>query len=98
MGTGSGKTNCFLIPVINELLREKEKGQLNDGVRAIFIYPMNALATDQAGRIAEFLFEHLPKAVKEEEIMIQYKNILFCSDFSAEATARGVSTILRELV
>src|SRR5690606_28446730 len=39
-GTGSGKTNCFLIPVINELLLEKEKGQLNDGVRAIFIYPM----------------------------------------------------------
>src|SRR5690606_32733929 len=41
-GTGSGKTNCFLIPVINELMREKERGTLNDGVRAIFIYPMNA--------------------------------------------------------
>ena len=54
-GTGSGKTNCFLIPVINELLREKEKGQLNDGVRAIFIYPMNALANDQIKGLREIL-------------------------------------------
>lgn len=46
-GTGSGKTHCFLIPVINELLREAENGTLNDGIRAIFIYPMNALANDQ---------------------------------------------------
>jgi len=54
-GTGSGKTNCFLIPVINELLREKEKGRLNDGVRAIFIYPMNALANDQIKGLREIL-------------------------------------------
>jgi len=54
-GTGSGKTNCFLIPVINELLREKEKGQLNEGVRAIFIYPMNALANDQIKGLREIL-------------------------------------------
>lgn len=37
-GTGSGKTNCFLIPVINELLREQERGTLGPGVRAMFIY------------------------------------------------------------
>ena len=54
-GTGSGKTNCFLIPVINELLREKEEGKLNDGVRAIFIYPMNALANDQIKSLREIL-------------------------------------------
>lgn len=54
-GTGSGKTNCFLIPVINELLREKEQGLLNDGVRAIFIYPMNALANDQIKGLREIL-------------------------------------------
>lgn len=57
-GTGSGKTNCFLIPVINELLREKEKGQLNDGVRAIFIYPMNALANDQIKGLREILMAY----------------------------------------
>lgn len=57
-GTGSGKTNCFLIPVINELLREKEQGTLNSGVRAIFIYPMNALANDQIKGLREILMEY----------------------------------------
>lgn len=54
-GTGSGKTNCFLIPVINELLREQEEGTLGPGVRALFIYPMNALANDQMKNIRELL-------------------------------------------
>ena len=54
-GTGSGKTNCFLIPVINELLREQEAGTLGPGVRALFIYPMNALANDQMKNIRELL-------------------------------------------
>ena len=54
-GTGSGKTECFLIPVINELLRQKENGTLNSGVRAILIYPMNALANDQMKRLREIL-------------------------------------------
>jgi len=57
-GTGSGKTNCFLIPFINELLREKEQGKLNDGVRAIFIYPMNALANDQIKGLREILMSY----------------------------------------
>ncbi len=54
-GTGSGKTNCFLIPVINELLLEKERGTLDPGVRALFIYPMNALANDQMKNIRRLL-------------------------------------------
>lgn len=54
-GTGSGKTECFLIPVINELLREIEAGTLTDGVRALLIYPMNALANDQMKRLRELL-------------------------------------------
>ena len=54
-GTGSGKTECFIIPIINHLLREKEKGTLNAGVRAILIYPMNALANDQMKRLRNLL-------------------------------------------
>lgn len=54
-GTGSGKTECFLIPILNHLLREAEEGTLSDGVRAILIYPMNALANDQVKRLRRLL-------------------------------------------
>lgn len=55
-GTGSGKTECFLIPICNYLLREYEAGTLSPGVRALLLYPMNALANDQVKRLRD-LFE-----------------------------------------
>ena len=54
-GTGSGKTECFLFPVLNEILTEIENGNTQDGVRAIFLYPMNALVNDQIGRVRQIL-------------------------------------------
>jgi len=53
-GTSSGKTECFIIPIIH-LLRERETGVLTSGVRAILIYPMNALANDQMKRLRSLL-------------------------------------------
>ena len=50
-GTGSGKTECFLYPVLDHC-RERSGAP---GVKAIFIYPMNALASDQARRIARII-------------------------------------------
>ncbi|MFD8864050.1 DEAD/DEAH box helicase [Streptomyces sp. NPDC059590] len=52
-GTGSGKTESFLIPVLDHCRRQKAEGR--SGIKAVLLYPMNALATDQAGRIAEYL-------------------------------------------
>ena len=54
-GTGSGKTESFLLPILQHLLREEEEGGLDHGVRAIIIYPMNALANDQMKRMRALL-------------------------------------------
>jgi DEAD/DEAH box helicase domain-containing protein len=50
-GTGSGKTECFLYPILEYCY--KHRGE--KGIKALIIYPMNALATDQAKRIAELI-------------------------------------------
>jgi superfamily II DNA/RNA helicase len=54
-GTGSGKTESFLLPIVNSLLQERDSGTLTDGIRAIVIYPMNALASDQLDRLEKGL-------------------------------------------
>lgn len=50
-GTGSGKTECFLYPILEYCY--KHSGE--PGIKALIIYPMNALAADQAKRIAEIV-------------------------------------------
>ena len=52
-GTGSGKTEAFLMPIIDHCLREHREGE--DSVKAILMYPMNALANDQCNRIRKLL-------------------------------------------
>lgn len=61
-GTGSGKTESFLVPILDHCLREKRNtasaAPLADGhagIKALFLYPMNALATDQAERLAKLI-------------------------------------------
>ncbi|HNT74631.1 MAG TPA: DEAD/DEAH box helicase [Anaerolineae bacterium] len=44
-GTGSGKSFTFGIPIVSEALRMRERGIL--GIKAVIIYPMNALANSQ---------------------------------------------------
>lgn len=54
-GTGSGKTECFLFPIIDYLLKERSANRLGQGVRAMLLYPMNALANDQVARLRTLL-------------------------------------------
>jgi ATP-dependent helicase YprA (DUF1998 family) len=55
-GTGSGKTECFFVPILEHLVRERVTGTIGrPGVRAMLLYPMNALANDQAKRLRRLL-------------------------------------------
>lgn len=53
-GTGSGKTESFLMPIIGSLALESEERPASaklPGCRAILLYPMNALVNDQLSRV-----------------------------------------------
>lgn len=63
-GTGSGKTECFLIPMIDKLLKE-EDNLSNSGVRTLILYPMNALVNDQVKRLRKLL-------CRQDEVKIKF--------------------------
>lgn len=53
-GTGSGKTECFMIPIIDSLVKAQQKHQEPlEGVEALFLYPLNALINSQKQRLNE---------------------------------------------
>ena len=51
-GTGSGKTECFQYPILEYCYQHRGE----PGIKALIIYPMNALASDQARRFAELIW------------------------------------------
>ena len=53
-GTGSGKSLCFFIPIIDAAIRGRAAGEVRR-TRAIVIYPMNALANSQREELIKFL-------------------------------------------
>ena len=53
-GTGSGKTECFMLPLVADLIDRWQKNPQN-GVKAIFLYPLNALMEDQKIRLQKLL-------------------------------------------
>ena len=57
-GTGSGKTECFMWPMISKLINEAKNNELSwqkRGVRAMMLYPMNALVADQIARLRRMI-------------------------------------------
>lgn len=57
-GTGSGKSLAYLVPIVDAVLRTGSGG----GVKAIIVYPMNALANSQAQELEKFLVAGAPGA------------------------------------
>ena len=56
-GTGSGKSMAYIVPIVDRVLREGS----GKGVRAIIVYPMNALANSQLNELEKFLGKTNPK-------------------------------------
>jgi ATP-dependent helicase YprA (DUF1998 family) len=53
-GTGSGKSLCFFIPIVDAVVKAKRKGETAH-TRAVVVYPMNALANSQLEELKKFL-------------------------------------------
>ena len=53
-GTGSGKSECFLYPIVSKSLTLRDENAAS-GISAVIVYPMNALAEDQLGRLRGLL-------------------------------------------
>jgi hypothetical protein len=51
-GTGAGKTECFLLPLLNDVFRTTPTGS---GMKCLILYPMNALVNDQVDRLYSWL-------------------------------------------
>ena len=50
-GTGSGKTECFMMPLVYDLMQQQQSGE----IQALFLYPLNALMEDQKERLEKLL-------------------------------------------
>jgi DEAD/DEAH box helicase domain-containing protein len=51
-GTGSGKTECFLFPILSDLVAQAQEPRALEGVQAIMLYPLNALIESQRERLS----------------------------------------------
>jgi len=70
-GTGSGKTECFMLPIIQDLSRQQQTEYGKDkkgGIQAIFLYPLNALMSSQQKRMSAWC-----KSVNPQVSFAMYK-------------------------
>ncbi|MHB1430534.1 MAG: DEAD/DEAH box helicase [Streptosporangiaceae bacterium] len=54
-GTGSGKSLAYIVPIVDRVLAAKAAGTYRPGIKAIVVYPMNALANSQLRELEKFL-------------------------------------------
>ncbi len=79
-GTGSGKTEAFLLPILDHCLRARRQGI--NGMKALILYPMNALANDQAQRLARMITQ--PDSTGHQPL-----GSITAALYTGEATAGG---------
>ncbi|GCE23605.1 DEAD/DEAH box helicase [Dictyobacter kobayashii] len=60
-GTGSGKSLSYIIPIVDYVLRHPEQ----PGIKAIVVYPMNALANSQLGELNKYIQFNFPDSARE---------------------------------
>jgi hypothetical protein len=77
-GTGSGKTEAFLFPVVDHCLRHP-----GEGVKALIVYPMNALANDQLRRLGDLI-----AAARSEGAIVRYGSFTGLTPKNAEDSDR----------
>lgn len=88
-GTGAGKTESFLLPVLNNLYQKPRK-RGESGVRAIFLYPMNALVNDQVDRLDRWLNDQ-----PEEPDRVTFLHFTSETPEDAKALSRSVLANIR---
>ncbi|MDQ3403952.1 MAG: DEAD/DEAH box helicase [Actinomycetota bacterium] len=59
-GTGSGKSLSYIVPIVDSVVRQHSAGTYQPGVKAIIVYPMNALANSQRNELEKFLGHGFP--------------------------------------
>jgi ATP-dependent helicase YprA (DUF1998 family) len=64
-GTGSGKSLAYIVPIVDKVLAAKAAGTYQAGIKAIVVYPMNALANSQLGELEKFLGTSNPQVTFE---------------------------------
>ena len=60
-GTGSGKSLSYIVPIVDRVLRSRAAGDHARRVRAIIVYPMNALANSQTEELKKYLIDGFGK-------------------------------------
>ena len=85
-GTGSGKTECFMYPVLSDLYEHSGE----NAIQALFLYPLNALMEDQKKRLAEYCEPlNLKFAVYNGDIPEYHANGSDGEDYKAEVKTRN---------
>lgn len=81
-GTGSGKTECFMMPLVYDLAKNYQQGQ----IQAIFLYPLNALMEDQKERLEKML-DNIENATGKRLTYTVYNGDLPDQEFAEDNTS-----------